>query len=253
MSYNSKTICFGIKETIFSTSRDMVLPTKTICFAIMMLYDAFAKTGPHSSLYEFCNEYVKLYPENKAILAQIIMENSQGNATLDDILLYVNGGSKTVSRELYNYLVSAGLVNSNGTQTASKPKATTTTTKKQGFFSRLLSWFSNLFNSDKNKNSIAASVADFTIPLDGNMSVKGSIRADAAANMPLVHNETVIDDGSIKNVDSMDLEEAYQEYQKHYAQYNQIIQSNNVDKKKLSDTLLKMNTAKARFNALKNK
>ena len=43
MTHNSKTICFGIKETIFSTRRDMVLPTKTICFAIMMLYDAFVK------------------------------------------------------------------------------------------------------------------------------------------------------------------------------------------------------------------
>ena len=43
MTNHSKTNCFGIKETIFLTRRDMVLPTKTICFVIMMLYDAFIK------------------------------------------------------------------------------------------------------------------------------------------------------------------------------------------------------------------
>ena len=43
MIFNSKTNCFGIKETIFSTRIDMVLPTKTNCFGIMMIYDTFVK------------------------------------------------------------------------------------------------------------------------------------------------------------------------------------------------------------------
>ena len=43
MIYDSKTNCFGIKDTIFSTRRDKVFQTKTICFGTMMLYDAFAK------------------------------------------------------------------------------------------------------------------------------------------------------------------------------------------------------------------
>ena len=41
MTNNSKTNCFDIKETIFSTRRDMVLLTKTICFGVIMVYDAF--------------------------------------------------------------------------------------------------------------------------------------------------------------------------------------------------------------------
>ena len=43
MTHDSKTICFGIKETIFWTRKAMLLQTKTICFAIMMQYDAFTK------------------------------------------------------------------------------------------------------------------------------------------------------------------------------------------------------------------
>ena len=43
MIYDSKTNCFGIKDTIFSTRRDKVFQTKTNCFGAMMLYDAFVK------------------------------------------------------------------------------------------------------------------------------------------------------------------------------------------------------------------
>ncbi len=267
VSMNSTSSLSFLKDKTFDQcARNELFVSKTIYDLMKQaqggqssVYDAFAKTGPHSSLYEFCNEYIKLYPENKALLAQILIENSLGNATLDDILLYVNGGSRTVSRDLYNYLVSAGLLNSNGTQTASKP-TTTTTTKKQGFFSRLISWFANLFNSNKTKGTVASatgssseSIPDFTsMRLDGNMSVRGSVKGHTAASTPLVNSEKVIDDGSIKNVDSMGLEEAYQEYNKYYSQYEQMLKSNEMNQKKLNDTLLKMNTAKARFNALKN-
>ena len=43
MICNSKTICFGIEEIVYSTVRDSLLQTKTNCFAVMMVYDAFVK------------------------------------------------------------------------------------------------------------------------------------------------------------------------------------------------------------------
>ena len=41
--FKSKTSCFGIVETIFTTRKAMLLLTKTTCFAIVMDSDAFAK------------------------------------------------------------------------------------------------------------------------------------------------------------------------------------------------------------------
>ena len=43
MSDDSKTICFGLKETIFRTRKAILLQTKTNCFAVMMVYDAFTR------------------------------------------------------------------------------------------------------------------------------------------------------------------------------------------------------------------
>ena len=43
MICNSKTICFGVEERIFSPRKDSLLQTKTICFGVMMVYDAFSR------------------------------------------------------------------------------------------------------------------------------------------------------------------------------------------------------------------
>ena len=53
MICNNKTICFGIKETVFSTIRDSLLQTKTICFAVMMVYDAFVKRVIYANIQIF--------------------------------------------------------------------------------------------------------------------------------------------------------------------------------------------------------
>jgi hypothetical protein len=39
----SKTICFAVEESISSPRKDSLNDTKTICFAAMMVYDAFVK------------------------------------------------------------------------------------------------------------------------------------------------------------------------------------------------------------------
>ena len=43
MTCETKTICFAAVSTISSTQGDILLPTKTNCFGIMMIYDAFIK------------------------------------------------------------------------------------------------------------------------------------------------------------------------------------------------------------------
>ena len=39
----NKTICFAVEESISSPRKDSLNDTKTICFAAMMVYDAFVK------------------------------------------------------------------------------------------------------------------------------------------------------------------------------------------------------------------
>ena len=41
ITYESKTICFGLVGMVSTTLKDIVLRTKTNCFGVMMVYDAF--------------------------------------------------------------------------------------------------------------------------------------------------------------------------------------------------------------------
>ncbi|HMM61667.1 MAG TPA: hypothetical protein PKC25_16230, partial [Candidatus Rifleibacterium sp.] len=75
-------------------------------------FNVISRTGPHYSLRDFCRRYVSMYPDEKDALAKILLDNSQGKMSLNEVLDYVNGGSRTVSRDLYDVLASSGLVGS---------------------------------------------------------------------------------------------------------------------------------------------
>ena len=229
------------------------------------VYDAFAKSAPHKSLYEFCNAYVKLYPANKAAVAQVLVECSQGKATLDDILLYVNGGSRTVSRDLYNYLTGAGLIKTiGGNQVASNNNTTTANTQKQSFFGRIFNWFAGLFGSKEGGleaasaigsvvNSVlapsgtsvgqtAGGVTDYKIPLDGNLAVKGSVGQGSGSVSAAAPNV----DANLSSADYDDYPALQELYYGYFAEYNKMMLDGNGDKERI-------NTVREKMIAVKNK
>jgi hypothetical protein len=234
------------------------------------VYDVFAKTGPHSSLYEFCNKYVQLYPEHQGLLAQIIMSVTLNEASLDDILAYINGGSRTVSASLYASLQSMGLVNSQGKQVASNNKTNTTSTastgQKQSVFGKLFSWIGRLFGFSDTNGALATSVdsmynnstsgvinsVDKNIDLNGGMAIKGSITATGTATGNNA-SENIISEEKIdlSNYDSDSFLELQEKYYKTFAEYNDLmITGSNTDKSRIKQVNEKMLSLKKKLKEL---
>lgn len=219
------------------------------------VFNVISRTGPHSSLLSFCQKYTATYPDDKATLAQILYENSQGRMTLDQMLLYVNGGSRNVSRALYNYLAQTGLVvatssttaqpaNTSSTSTAST--ANTTSTGNTSFWGRLSSWFGKLFGFGASSPSVptpAASV-EAAAPTTGS-SV--SLPAEGAATAP-EQPGTQTDEFSGIN----DLGQAQELYYRCFAEYNRLMASSDSSKQQVIDARTRMMKAKERVKSLRN-
>jgi len=212
-------------------------------------YDVFARTAPHYSLYDFCRKYVQLYPQNKAALAKILVDNSYGTVTLKELLVYVNGGSNEVSRELYNYLASAGMLNGTASNNyASKPKTTQT---KTSFWSRILGFFKKLFgksedteiaNSPSGSSVTMGDEAIYNHYTDGAISISSSVSAPVSAPV-------APDYGSVSAAN--EIEAAQVEYNNYYAEYEKIVSSPNADRQKIIEVSAKMNEAKKKLDKLK--
>ena len=226
-------------------------------------YDVFARTGPHYSLYEFCNKYVASYPENKVGLAKILVENSYGKISLKELLTYVNGGSYTVSRDLYNYLQSAGMLNGTATNNyASNSKPTTTTSNsKPSLFTRIANFFKKLFGKTEEVVSSPSSTTGIAMnPVvtndealynrytDGAISISGSMDA------PNRVNSAVIEDLAYdSNLDALSIEEVQKEYTKYYNEYKELVSAPNPDEKRVNEIRYKMVEAKRKLNKLQGK
>ena len=216
-------------------------------------YDVFARTSPHYSLFEFCRKYTELYPQNKTALAKILVDNSYGAITLKELLTYVNGGSNEVSRELYNYLASAGMLNGTAQNNyASKPKETKT---KTSLWSRIVGFFQKLFGKSEetdiaNAPSSGASVtmgdeALYNRYTDGTISISQSVSAPTA--------NTAVAPGYSDVTEANLIEAAQIEYNNYYAEYQQLVSSPNPDRQKVLEVSVKMNEAKKKLDKLQGK
>ena len=230
------------------------------------VYDVFAKSAPHFSLYDFCKNYVQLYPQNKVELAKILVENSFGKVSLKEFLLYVNGGSYTVSKELYAYLQSAGMLDGTASNNYSSntSNTTTTTTTKTSFWSRIVSFFKGLFGkktdvasepTTKNNNKVSGSVAN--LPSINNNSI-GSVTVSSSMDSNGTDRaiSPVVNEGNkaiSAEVNTMSLKEAQEEYLKYYAEYTELISSPNPDMQKVNKVRSKYTEAYKKYNELKNK
>jgi hypothetical protein len=231
-------------------------------------YDVFARTAPHYSLYEFCQNYVRLYPQNQVELAKILVNNSYGNITLKELLAYINGGSNTVSRELYNYLQSSGMLNGTASNNYASTKPTTTTTTKTSFWSRIVGFFKGIFGKGDRSNvaaspksskgtSVGVVSSDESIYnryTDGTIAISSSIQSPTVSSP--IANSNVSEGRAVAVVTdkySMTVEEAQEEYFKYYSEYTELVKSSNPDKNRLIEVRNRMVEAQKRLNKLQGK
>ncbi len=213
-------------------------------------FDVIAKTGPHYSLREFCRGFSTLYPNDKVGLARILVENSSGKATLNDILDYVNGGSRTVSRDLYNYLASAGLVKSTATQTTQTNQSSNTGSSSSGsFWGRIFDWFAGLFGRKSQTPVAAAPAASVEVqPVDVSTNPANDI-PDGAATAPELPTTGV--NNSLAGVD--DLAQAQEIYYLAFAEYNRLITQKGASDQEVKAALTKLQQAKAKVKELRQR
>lgn len=233
-------------------------------------YDVFARTSPHNSLEAFCKAYVKLYPQNKVALAKILVENSFGKITLKEILNYVNGGSYTVSSELYAFLNSSGLLNGTATTNYGTPHNTQTanTTTKTSFWSRIVSFFKGLFGKDEPKevasspkapNTSVGSVASdeeiYNRYTDGTVSIARSVDAPEGAIAPtgcaVEGKNTVLSNGNASEFDGMAIAEVQELYFRYFNEYNELMADPNGNQALIKQAHDKMVAAKEQLKKLR--
>lgn len=218
-------------------------------------FNAISRTGPHSSLRDFCRKYVNLYPENKAALAKILFENSQGKMSLNELLDYVNGGSRTVSRELYSYLAQAGLVAvtagtttqpTTGTGYTSNTSTNTTTSTSTSFWGKLTSWFGRLFNpgAQSPTTPLPSASVEYTGSVSG---ATGTVPADAATAPELPGTAAGNEFSSIN-----DLGQAEELYYRYFADYNRLMASTSSSRQQILEAQTRMQRAKQRVKELRS-
>jgi len=212
------------------------------------VFNTISRSGPHSSLRDFCNKFTMLYPDDKVALARVLVNNSHGNITLNDILNYVNGGSRTVSRALYDYLAQVGLVaatsGTTGTPTNTRPTTTTTTTSSTSFWGRISSWFSGLFGRAQ------SAFANAPAP---SASVEPSVSVPAAgATPPGGATAPEIPGNQTNEFDSVnDLARAQELYYEAFAEYNRLMADSGGDRQKVLQAQQRMQQAKERVKQLR--
>lgn len=209
-------------------------------------FNVISKTGPHYSLRDFCHKFVAMYPNDRVALAKILIENSQGKMTLNEILDYVNNGSRTVSRDFYNYLAQAGLVlpatGTTGQPAQNNPPSNTTATNtapKTSFWGRISSWFSGLFNRAQTPIAPMPSVEYVDSPSAGSsVPANGATAPENPENMS----------SEISGIN--DLAKAQEIYYHAFAEYNRLMASSS-DRQQVLAAQKRMLDAKQRVKELK--
>lgn len=211
-------------------------------------FNVIAKSGPHYSLKDFCRGFSALYPNDKVALAKLLVDNSSGKISLNEILDYVNNGSRTVSRDMYNYLASVGLVKTS-TQTASnQTNQTSTTSSSSGsIWSRIFGWFSSLFGKSQSPVAAAPSASVEVQPVD--IPTNPATTVPGGATAPELPTTGAND--MLAGVD--DLAEAQEIYYQAFAEYNRLLSQKGSSSQEVQAALLKLQQAKAKVKELRQR
>ena len=210
-------------------------------------FNVIAKSGPHYSLRDFCRGFSSLYPDDKVALARLLVDNSSGRISLNEILDYVNGGSRTVSRDMYNYLVSAGLIKSSNTSNQTSQTSSQTSSSSESIWSRIFNWFGNLFGRRSAAPIASAPAASVEIQSTQVATPQASapIGGATAPELPGTRADMLAD------VD--DLAKAQEIYYQAFAEYNRLLSQNGANNQEVQAALAKMQAAKAKVKELRQR
>jgi hypothetical protein len=221
------------------------------------LFDVIARCGPHYSVKEFCQSYLRAYPGDQMALAKLLDKNGHGKASLREMLDYVNGGSNSVSKEFYAYLNSTGRLSGSSSSTAS------TNTTKKSWWDSFRNFFAGLFGSRSAQSTsvVAAEPApDNPVRLTVGMAASepandsgvpyGQILMTPADNT----SQTLgaMDDLAPTTSAPQDLATAQEEYYRAFAAYNEACAKYATDSSEVKKARERLQQSKTRLGQLKS-
>lgn len=214
-------------------------------------YDVFAKSAPHYSLQGFCQQYVKMYPQNQVEFAKILIENSYGKISLKELLTYVNGGSYTVSKELYALLQDSGLLNGTATNNYSSSNTQTASNSKPSLWDRITGFFKKLFGKSETVSAPtsngSANVSDeelYNRYTDGTMAIRNSVSAPESSNNHATASCVTVEGNADVTYSDMTIAEAQELYYKYFNQYNELMANPNANTQEVVEVRNRMLEAK---------
>ncbi len=233
------------RNTFDEMARNELFVAKVIYDAIRKIpggqdsvYEAIARTSPHYSLQEFSAQYTARYPQNKVAMAKILFEASHGNISLDEMLAYVNNGSKKVSRDLYNYLDASGLLSAPQKKPTPPPTSYAGTSGKTGFWDVIGDFFKKIFAFFKpSSRESAPLLPDYSAAVAAasrGVSEPSSVEAYAPEERNESHHYYLSEEAL----------RAQKDYYKYLKQYNALMATKSPDMKKVKQVRDKLIEAK---------
>ncbi len=255
LSFGSDTTtAFLIDNTFEQMTRNELFVGKML-YDIMMtfpsgrdkVFNLLSTTGPHASLRDFCRAYVKTYPADQVALAKLLDKIGYGKASLNEILDYLNGGSRTVTREFYAYLQQRGSI-AGGSTTGSTTSTQTTSTKKS-FWSRLADFFSGLFG--KSGSTATAAAAPQPSVTVGSTAQTGQVYTSHSSDTTLAPVAPGENLNAPREDAAQKLSATQEEYFAAFAAYNEALSRRPTDQAAVKAALERFKAAKAALTSLK--
>lgn len=254
LSFKSDTVtAFLVDNTFEEMTRNELFIGKmlydimtTFPGGVNKVYNLISTTGPHASLRDFCRAYIKAYPADQVAFAKLLDKIGYGKASLNEVLDYLNNGSRTVTKEFYAYLQQRGSI-AGGSSTSS---TTQTTSTKKSFWSRIADFFSGLFGRSSSDSSAAAAVQPSVSVSEGTVSdgtVLPSYSSDTSL-APLDSGETI---ATTREDAAHKLSAAQEEYFAAFAAYNEALGRRPADQVAVKSAFARFKAAKSVLNALK--
>ena len=213
-------------------------------------YDVFAKTSPHYSLEGFCQQYVKMYPQNQVEMAKILIQNSYGRISLKELLTYINGGSYTVSKDLYAVLQDSGLLNGTATSNYAPKNTQTASNTKPSLWDRIAGFFRKLFGKTETVSAPTATGSVVTKDeevysryTDGTIAIRNSVSAPENGNHATSCSVTVEGSADVTFSD-MSIADAQELYYKYFNEYNELMANPNANTQEIIEVQKRMIEAK---------
>ncbi len=257
LSFDSDTTtAFLVDNTFEQMTRNELFVGKML-YDIMMtfpsgrdkVFNLLSTTGPHASLRDFCRAYVKTYPADQVALAKLLDKIGYSKASLNEVLDYLNGGSRTVTREFYAYLQQRGSI-AGGSGTGSTTSSQTTSTKKS-FWSRIADFFSGLFGN-RGSTSTSAAAPQPSVTVGAADTQYGQVYTSHSSDTSLAPVAPGENLNAPREDSAQKLSAAQEEFFAAFAAYNEALSRRPADPAAVRAALERFKAAKAALTSLKD-